>query len=516
MMCKYLRPIFIVIAFTMLISIVSACNIHWFGVPEYPTVKNKSEPVPEPVEPERPANNAYNFEPFVPYDETIVITVGRYFGNHHDSFDTFVHGQRNAYIDILYDELNIRVEVIFNVPFEDYEETLARHRAAGTLPDTFIIPNTYEGLVFFNELLEKNELADLTRAMNNSVGGMSKEVLDRWDFEQLFQYVTDDGKIYGIPIVNETSDISFMWARKDWFDRVERELPKTLEGMENAALAFLRAYLGRSTTAGITFIPDEIFKHQHGLLPVFAAFGAYPSNWINVNGRAEWGGIQPEVKDALALLQDWTGRNIIRPEMLSMSRDRIIKTYITTGRNGMFFSDFEHPGFIFNEIGEAFHEFDENIVWVPVMSPVNVEGQFKPMRESVLPGGQVVLATHSNPEAVVKAVNLIDEVYYGENPEFKNLRDRVLLYQDTPQGIMPFNSFIPLSDFTYEEVLPAFSGTTPLWEVYRENLMDYQTDVFIQIISGRLPLEAFDDFVVEWLQEGGAEITDEVNKLLRK
>ena len=591
----------------MLLPIIAACNILLFEEPEHQTAlpTTESEPYISP-----PPNNANNFEPFIRYDDTVIITVGRYFSTDYDSLDTFAFNigeMANAYIKMLYEVLNVQVEVIFNVPYYEYYETIARHRAAGTLPDTFRITNSFTGLTLFNELIENGELADLTRAFEESIGGLSRGELERWNPNVLFQYVSHEDKIFAIPSINKSFDTSISWIRKDWLDSSELEIPSTIEDIEEVAAAFIRARHGGRNAPGLTFMPDEMFLDQHGVLPLFTAFGAYPANWIDVDGKVEWGGIQPEVREALALMREWTQSGIIQSRMLTMNRSQVVDNFILNGRSGIFFSDFEQPWFTFNRRGPASQIYNEDLEWVPILGPVNADGEFKPLNVRTLPGGQVVLATHSNPEAVIKAINLLDEVYHWQNSDFNHLREGIMSSRGTPRGINPLTSFIApnfryevarvmedysvtgilqipnfLSDYkeliqsvlrstqggmdswwalsdeeralylddeeedyniqrflyeymwywsygvigrmildaiangTYAEVTSAFVGKTPAWVNYGESLMALQTETFIQIISGRLPLEAFDYFVEEWLEAGGYAATNEVNELLRR
>ena len=599
------RSILILSAFSMMLSIVAACNINLItGYDDMGAVSTAYEQIgTEPTE--TPINNADNFEPFVPYDETVVITVGRFF-RYYDVFAPGTDARNNAFINMLYNELNIRVEVIFNVPHAEYAETLLRHKAADTLPDTFWIEDSFEGRQLFDELVNNNRLADLSQALSLSVGGFSRNELDRWDFDTLFHFVAVEGAIYAIPPINDMFNTSFTWIRKDWLDKVELDVPTTIDELEYAMLAFIQANLGGRNTAGFTFMPYEMFEVQHGLLPIFNAFSAYPTDWIEVNGRVEWGGIQPEVKDALSLLRDWTEKRIIRAYMLALNRTRVIDTYIITQRSGVFFSDWQQPWTTWNRRGAASANRNEGMEWVPVLGPLNSNGQFVPSNEAVGFGGQIVLASHPNPEAVIKAMNLYAEVIEWRNPEFESLYNRYLrLFErfTTPKANLPFNALISPQkrvevvnvlnnsistgvlevptflhgyyrsmiesaifyssgdynpwwaldasdraagidelfgitpwwdghgaywgyyvvgnmfinahrDGIYRELIPAFSGVTPAWSAFGESLMNLQTSMFIQIISGRLPLEAFDDFVNDWLANGGEMVTQEVNEIL--
>ena len=47
------------------------------------------------------------------------------------------------------------------------------------------------------------------------------------------------------------------------------------------------------------------------------------------------------------------------------------------------------------------------------------------------------------------------------------------------------------------------------------NLKKKEDEIFLKIIIGEAPLDAFDTFVEEWNAEGGAEITEEVQAFIQ-
>jgi putative aldouronate transport system substrate-binding protein len=628
-MKKHIRTISFLIAFVLFFAMAAGCE----GVFSPPAETEPPVQVEE-IPPPEPEDRDY-LEPFSRYDETVIVTVGRFYSTYVEYLAApGVVFENNIYIDMLYNELNIQVEIIFNVPFEEYHETLERHKAADTLPDTFCIPNTPVGLRFLNELVQNDILADLSDAFSHTLGGKSREYLDGWDIEQLFQYNMIDGRILATPVIGELFNTPLMWIRQDWLDQLELDMPRTIEELEAVALHFLDAEMGGGNAGGIMFMPEDMLDQHYGILPLFAAFGAYPNNWLDVGGSVEWGGIQAETRDALALLRDWNEMGIIPDRMLSMSSDEVFNNFIGAQRSGIFFGTWIQPRASWHEHGAASQNLNENIQWVPFLGPLNARGQYAPSNELIFPGGQVVLASHSNPEAVIKAMNFIDEVRNWHNPEFDNLRveiqnwrnhelDRVWVeylasleeLDDVELGehravaaISPFHSLLmpqerleialamrdysatgvlevpgflehhlesltgsalftnedispqwwALSDsarevyLTYEdgfdlhfyvwwaqfvgywafnvvgnmfidgaldgsyvEVMPAFVGETNAWAEYGEQLMELQISTFIRIISGELPLEAFDYFVAEWHELGGEEATREVNELLR-
>ena len=45
-----------------------------------------------------------------------------------------------------------------------------------------------------------------------------------------------------------------------------------------------------------------------------------------------------------------------------------------------------------------------------------------------------------------------------------------------------------------------------------QSLQDLEQETFLQIIAGEKPLDYFDTFVVEWYENGGAELTESIER----
>lgn len=371
--------------------------------------------------------------PLAKYAEPVTITVGR-INNAGGQFAPGQDAQNNAWTQMLKDELNIIIDVEngFDADGSEYENTLALRAASNTLPDTFGIASTSKSLALFNQLLEGNKLADLTEAYNHAIGGMTKAYLDSINTEEILQFMTIDGKIYGLTGGREGYNTALLWVRQDWLDICGLEVPKTLEDIEKVALAFVEQKPGgNDNTIGIALspAPGGMFGQWMGILPVFNALGSYPDIWIeDESGKAVWGGIQPETKEALAVLADWYQKGVLDKNLVTMRNgDEVRDTYVSTNGCGMIFNAWWDPWVQWDGLQDTSVKNNENVAWVPVMAPLNAEGKFSPKNESVSPGGQVVLATCEHPEAVIKALNLFAEVDTFRNPDYAELREKYIV-----------------------------------------------------------------------------------------
>ena len=58
---------------------------------------------------------------------------------------------------------------------------------------------------------------------------------------------------------------------------------------------------------------------------------------------------------------------------------------------------------------------------------------------------------------------------------------------------------------------PVFWGTTKTMEAKWANLQKLEEETFIKLVTGDLPMEAFDRFVTQWNEQGGAQILEEID-----
>ncbi|MCL2461347.1 MAG: hypothetical protein FWF44_01670 [Defluviitaleaceae bacterium] len=567
-----------------------------------PTVAPTDAPTPEPT--------ADVMQPFAKYPDQITITVGR----ENNAGGQFLAGQSskdNYVLSMLKDVLNINYVVDFDVVGGSYDNTLLLRAASQTLPDTFGISNSANAMTLFHQMVDANMLADLSPAYLSCVGGMDAQYMAQTDMNTILKFMTVNGKIYGMYGGQQGFNTAQMWIRQDWLDKLGLQMPTTLDDLTNVAQAFVdNKPGGQSNTIGIVFNPDPnngIFGQWFGLLPVFNATGAYPDQWItDASGAAVWGGIQPEVKDALAVMAGWTQSGIFSKDMFTMPNgDATRDTYVSTNACGIVFNAQWDPWVSWAGYGSgpdsASASANQSTVWAPNLAPVNAQGVFSPKNESVNPGGQVVLATCKYPEAIIKTANLFDELSY-RNPDWEdvyqkyfaaavgttdlrtnsplryagliaqsnaliqsqvmndyistgtlNLDPRVAGDIDLINGAYTWatandmdqwysmsdadktddvkahfqneyighwynvcgNLFINgIANGTYSEMYPAYTGQTDSYAQYWQALTELQNTTYLQIMSGAASIDTFDTFVTQWKQQGGDQITSEVNAVL--
>ncbi|MDR1598431.1 MAG: extracellular solute-binding protein [Oscillospiraceae bacterium] len=395
-------------------------------------------------------------EPFSKYGEPITISVGR-MNNAGGNFAPGTNSENNAWTQLLKDELNIIIDVNtngFDVDAADYQNTLMLRTASDTLPDTFTLLDDAKSTTLFKQLVEGGRLADLTEAYDKAIGGSTKERLAASDTQSLLQFLTVDGKLYGVTAGREAYNTAVLWVRQDWLDKLGLDVPQTLEDIEKVALAFVENKPGGNpNTIGIPLNPSTsglggMTGQWMGILPVFNAFGSYPDIWVNdAEGGVVWGGVQPETKEALALLADWYQKGVLDKNLVTMKDgDEVRNTYVSANGAGFIFNAWWDPWTQWDGLGDTSVKNDETIKWTPVMAPLNKDGKFSPKNESVTPGGQVVTAKSEHPEAVIKAMNLFSELSL-RTPEFEDLYQK---YIAPTEGVTEARTNSPFNTGLYQ------------------------------------------------------------------
>ncbi|MDQ8738578.1 hypothetical protein [Paenibacillus sp. LHD-38] len=182
--------------------------------------------------------------------------------------------------------------------------------------------------------------------------------------------------------------------------------------------------------------------------------------------------------------------------------------------------------------------------WIPLEFPVGPEGKQGTMGHGYISGYNVVPITSKNPDAVVRMLNFMNGDGYrtlllGFENEVWSMKDGKIvtdfekhnehIYRQTlgesirPYGAkeerdrldslgMEFKLNDNIDRIEKVAIRDQFFGVpTPGMGTYKADLQKLEEEYFTKIVVGKLPIDAFDEFVAEWKKKGGDEITAEVN-----
>ena len=118
--------------------------------------------------------------------------------------------------------------------------------------------------------------------------------------------------------------------RLDWLKKVGiRRTPETLEEMEEAFDLFRRANVGdQGAEVGTYGMSGNMYTWWTNFSDVFCAFGVLPHDWVLRGEKVVWGGVQPEAREALALLRKWYRLKLIHPDFVSDRRPEVLRKFL--------------------------------------------------------------------------------------------------------------------------------------------------------------------------------------------
>ncbi len=311
----------------------------------------------------------------------------------------------------------------------------------------------------------------------------------------------------------------------------------------------------------------------YGFDGIFSAYNAYPGYWLKRDGQVVYGSTQPETKEALAKLRDLYAAGLIDRDIGVRQEPAEV---IASGAAGMFFGPWWAPygpidpanknnpranwqayALPLNKNGEYRpHMSTSTNKFVVVRKGYeHPEAVMKILNNLVLGESEGTFTTERGPteyplkltyapsdetEYEVKALRQVlagtaTAQEFSDKPEYKMLRsdaekigpiklephDRYDIQywnpaKDRAMWIRAYALMVGGSPLIDNEINGVYSVTysqTSTMERKWEKLQKLEEDTFLKIILGVAPLDTFDQFVVEWHNEGGEQILQEVSEL---
>ncbi|MGO4109758.1 extracellular solute-binding protein [Paenibacillus sp. YAF4_2] len=507
---------------------------------------------------------------FSRYDPPIDLSFVRETGEGLDNLIKSLPGETladNRWTRLDEEVLGIKIKYNWTAKGDLYRQKLGASIASGHIPDVVAVDAQQ-----LRELSNAGLIEDLTDVYEQYASSLTKRVLSE-EGDGPFETATIEGKLMGIPQTSSSiEDADLLWIRTDWLNRLGLKPPTTMQELLTISKAFTEDdpdHNGKDDTFGIAatkYLGDPVM----GLVDLMAGYNAFPNIWIkNQQGKLVYGGIQPEVKTALKVIQDMYRQGQIDPEFALKDGEKANKL-IAAGKIGMIY-------------GEQWASF---LVQTSRDNNPNADWQAYPIVSATGDAAKVPLKFNTNtyfvvkkgyehPEAIVKLFNLHLEKNWGQTAEYekyynttyavwqlspvtpsptrKNLEafrqiedanrsgnnalmkdeakyikkrmDTYLSGKDSGEtGWGWLKTYGPTGAFSiidqYEKndqlLYESFVGAPTDTMIDKQQILsDLQNDTYFNIILGR-PINEFDQFVNNWYKLGGDKITDEVNQWYAK
>ncbi|SFJ22300.1 putative aldouronate transport system substrate-binding protein [Paenibacillus sp. UNC496MF] len=333
---------------------------------------------------------------------------------------------------------------------------------------------------------------------------------------------------------------------------------------------------GKADTVGLEGDKSVVYGQKpnpNGFDAIFGAFHAFPKNWIkDASGNVVYGSIAPENKEALAKLADWYKNGLIDKQFALYKETQ---EPIVANKTGLFFGPWWMPYWpladsVTNDTKAEWKAYaaplDADGKFTTHMAPVtdryvvvrkgyehpeaaikmlnvftryerrqdpNTEEAKKLDDYAAETGVHIrnfypfdLLLDYS--DAVVKRYNDVQKAVKGEvdpstfDPDTKLVYDFTMAEKENPKKNMdawkPAKAYeiggAVLATQPMEKVYSVFYGMTRTMETKWATLEKLESETFLKIIVGDLPVSAFDDFVAQWKKLGGDQITKEVTDIV--
>jgi len=346
----------------------------------------------------------------------------------------------NIWFDLVRDTLGVNIKNTWLAPMEgqQFEQKMNVTIASGDLPDFFEASASQ-----FQQLAEDGQIADLTQVYADYGSPLLKELLEFDDGISL-SASTIGGKLLAIPKPFGYSDTQgFIWIRNDWLDKYGMKPPEKLEDVWTIAQTFVEKQAGGPGTIGLALRKD-LEGDLGGVDQIFNSYHAYPRMWIKgADGKLVYGSVQPEMKAALAKLQELYKSGIIDQEFGVKDYGKVCESALAGGKNGIYFGGMADP------LGCTSSGFQKDKAdWVPYRL-VSDDGKPVLSQAKIAPSSYYVVSKKAeHPEALIKILNLFADVGFGERSQEGHPDYNPLYFNqvgDTPSAnfhVMPFQVFL--------------------------------------------------------------------------
>ncbi|HIW34191.1 MAG TPA: extracellular solute-binding protein [Candidatus Paenibacillus intestinavium] len=481
-------------------------------------------------------------------------------------------GEENFMSRYIYEKTGIIIQYSWDASGEEqYITKMDLAIRSNDLPDLFIVNRKQ-----LNYLVQQDMIADLTEEYETHSSDLVKSIYNATNGKALEEATINQKLYALPNVGIEADAPTYLWIRQDWLDKLKLPMPRTLEDIEQISYAFVHDDPddnGEDDTLGIPVEKSLVYQDKTGVFGLnsfFSAFHSFPQNWIvNAEGILVYGSIQEETKQALIRLAYWYDQGIIDRDFM-LRKDASIP--VTENKMGILFAPWWAP---FWPLSASVSQ-NTKAEWNVFAAPLSEQGQFITKMSPITDRYLVVRKNYKNPEVAVVLLNLTTTLERHEgmddesskairataqqlgtqlrnyfpfdlllddpdgvtkrydtlmqtmndeigvetlNSEQAKLYDYVMREQEQPKKDMEAwsnaQSYLLGGKISKKPMVMVESYNVEhveAYEQYWDTLIALEMDYFLKIITGELPIEAFDQFVEEWLSGGGIHLLKQASQ----
>lgn len=257
-------------------------------------------------------------------------------------------------------------------PAGQEEEQLNLMIASNELPDMIFYGwKTYPGgpqkaiddgvIIVLNELIEKYA-PNLQKIFEGEEGERIK-----------IDSVTDEGYFFMMPGMRvglEQRLFEGFQARKDWIEKLNLEIPRTIDDWYEMLTAFkTQDPNGNNEADEIPFLGSNSIGAYLGITCFLDAWGIYYDFYVD-NGQVKWGPITEEYRDYLETMKKWYSEGLIDPDYMVSSDRKLFDAKVLSNVGGSYYGNMN--GYMGRFLGLKKDDPDFSLTYLP--PPVRHEG----------------------------------------------------------------------------------------------------------------------------------------------
>jgi len=225
-----------------------------------------------------------------------------------------------------------------------------------------------------------------------------------------------DGVLYAIGGGQYAYEHILTWVRKDWLDACGLEMPKTVDDIAEIVLAFQDQKPGGQDVVGIPVVynnPIQGYNGSFDLSAVLYSTGGAPKQWVRGDdGAIVYGSTLPGMKEGLAILADWYAKGVIDKQFVTRTSPGTVEAFVAGGQAGLWFAPW-WTGYQINDLSA--NEPDAEVMCIS--APVTAEGAYRHSWPAAAGDFVAMSSSFSNPEVLMKILNLEFDMHRGFDEE---------------------------------------------------------------------------------------------------
>lgn len=341
----------------------------------------------------------------------------------------------NIWMDTFKEALNINVT--YDWVATDDEANDAKWGAAiasGNVPDAGIVSDAV-----FQQLMEAGMVADMTDIYEKEANSLFKSM----NTPGVLAAMSTGGRLYGLPAAGGLyCGNAVLFVRLDWMEKLNLEMPKTIDDVVAIARAFKENKLGGEDTIGLMFADGS--GANDGLLKGFMnGYDAYRDIWVeDAEGKLAWSNTLPEMREALLALQALYAEGLINSDF-AVTNGTVAQEYISSGKCGIFYS----TDWTVLTSMQACVDLDPNADFTCIGIPGLTEDHQTKIQSGPEKAAKLFISKDCKyPEAIVRMVNLHCLLSASGNQEWYDA------YESGPNGEMWYK-YLPWNGRHFTSVL---------------------------------------------------------------